>query len=120
MHYIHLDTLGIINGCIDELYQSFAYAEMAYNNTYGIQAINQSTYEHLVHVWEKKDGIQDKIIKCRHLAAISDPDEHGDVSKVNLACRAASEETEELRRAYFETNVSAITACSRTVADTPT
>ena len=73
-----------------------------------------------MHEWEKKGGIQDKIIKCRHLAAISDPDEQGDDSEVNLACRAASEETEELSKAYFETNVSTSTAYSRTVADTPT
>lgn len=29
---IHLDTLGIINGCVDCLYQDRAYPEMAFNN----------------------------------------------------------------------------------------
>ena len=31
-HYIHLDTLGIINGCIDGIAQQLAYADIAYNN----------------------------------------------------------------------------------------
>jgi len=30
--YIHLDTLGIINGCIDSLIQQPAWPQMAYNN----------------------------------------------------------------------------------------
>jgi carboxypeptidase C (cathepsin A) len=30
--YIHLDTLGIINGCIDSLLQTRAWPQMAYNN----------------------------------------------------------------------------------------
>ena len=31
-HYIHLDTLGIVNGLLDAIIQSPAYLEMAYNN----------------------------------------------------------------------------------------
>lgn len=31
-HYIHLDTLGIINGLLDTALQTIMYAEMAYNN----------------------------------------------------------------------------------------
>lgn len=31
-HYIHLDTLGIVNGLLDNLVQLPMYAEMAYNN----------------------------------------------------------------------------------------
>ena len=29
-HYIHLDTLGIVNGCIDDICQNQAYLDMAY------------------------------------------------------------------------------------------
>lgn len=31
-HYLHLDTLGIINGCIDFAYRQLASLDMAYNN----------------------------------------------------------------------------------------
>jgi carboxypeptidase C (cathepsin A) len=30
-HYLHLDTLGIINGCIDRVCLAMGYADMAYN-----------------------------------------------------------------------------------------
>jgi carboxypeptidase C (cathepsin A) len=30
-HYLQLDTLGIINGCVDILHQQLAYADMAFN-----------------------------------------------------------------------------------------
>jgi hypothetical protein len=31
-HYIHLDTLGIINGLLDTIEQTPSYAEITYNN----------------------------------------------------------------------------------------
>lgn len=31
-HYLHLDTLGIINGCIDADVQQLAYLDIAFNN----------------------------------------------------------------------------------------
>ena len=52
-YFIHLDTLGIINGCIDLLTQELSYPEMAYNNTYGIQVINETVYKQAVNDWSK-------------------------------------------------------------------
>lgn len=43
-YYIHLDTLGIINGCVDLGLQEESYLQMAYNNTYGIQSINETVF----------------------------------------------------------------------------
>lgn len=42
---LELHTLGIINGIISSKIQMKYYPEFAYNNTYGIKAINESTYE---------------------------------------------------------------------------
>ncbi|KAK6193939.1 hypothetical protein LQW54_011938 [Pestalotiopsis sp. IQ-011] len=42
---LQLHTLGIINGLISTKIQMPFYPEFAYNNTYGIRAINESTYE---------------------------------------------------------------------------
>lgn len=33
---LRLDTVGIINGCVDILTQMPAYPQMAFNNTYGL------------------------------------------------------------------------------------
>ena len=112
-HYIHLDTLGIINGCIDNLYQDRSYAEFAYNNTYGIQAINQSMYEHAIYMLEKSGGIEDQIRKCQQRALDADPDGRGDMDEVNAVCRAAFELSGmTLLLPYLETRQ--VSHCSKT------
>lgn len=40
---IRLQSIGILNGQIDDLIQNRYFAEFAYNNTYGIQAISQTS-----------------------------------------------------------------------------
>lgn len=100
-HYIHLDTLGIMNGCVDLLTQAPYYPEMAYNNTYGIQAINQTLYEKAMHAWNKPGGAKDLIIECRRLAAEGDPGMTGGNATVNKAClRASSFSSNEVEGAY--------------------
>ncbi|KAL4768318.1 Alpha/Beta hydrolase protein [Aspergillus nidulans var. acristatus] len=88
-HYIHLDTLGIINGCIDLLVQAPSYPEIAYNNTYGIEAINKTIYEFAMNAWSKPGGCKDQITRCRQLAAEGDPRMYGNNKTVNAACQAA-------------------------------
>ncbi|KKA24837.1 Carboxypeptidase D [Rasamsonia emersonii CBS 393.64] len=94
-HYIHLDMLGLVNPYIDALIQAPAYADIAYNNTYGIEAINSSTYELAMHNWEKPGGVKDFVLKCRDLARRLDPYDYGDNHEVNQACSAAAEAIEE-------------------------
>ncbi|KAK9419178.1 putative Carboxypeptidase [Seiridium unicorne] len=42
---LEMHTLGIINGIISSKIQMKYYPEFAYKNTYGIQTVNESTYE---------------------------------------------------------------------------
>ena len=101
-HYLHMDTLGIINGCIENLYQEKTYFEMPYNNTYGIQAYNQSVYEHSLHEWEKPGGIEDQIRECQKAAEELDPDERGNIDKINHLCQLAGISSESLVGPYFQ------------------
>ncbi|KAJ5933777.1 Carboxypeptidase S1 [Penicillium verhagenii] len=73
-HYIHLDTLGIINGCVDLLVQAPTYPVMAYNNTYGIETINKTVYDQAIQAWSPE----------------SDPQMYGNNETVNQACQNAS------------------------------
>ena len=91
VHYIHLDTLGILNGCIDSLAQDLSRLDQSYNNTYGIQAINQSVYEAKTYEYTRPGGCKDQILHCRELAAKSDPNDNGVIEKVNAACVRAQE-----------------------------
>ncbi|KAJ5134652.1 hypothetical protein N7448_000328 [Penicillium atrosanguineum] len=88
-HYIHLDTLGIINGCVDLLVQEPTYPKMAYNNTYNIETINQTVYENALDAWSRPGGCKDLIMNCRALAAEGDPHMHGNNETVNKACHKA-------------------------------
>ena len=88
---VTLDTLGITNGCIDQLYQSYYYPQFAYNSTYGFQAVPEVLYQESVHNFTKPDGCRDLILQCRELAAHSDPESVGDNATVNEACVLATD-----------------------------
>jgi hypothetical protein len=101
-HEMHLDTLGIINGCVDTLLQEPSYPEFAYNNTYGIQAINQSVYEAALDAYSKPGGVKDLIETCRSLASESDPTNQGHNATVNDACALANAATGDVENPYFD------------------
>ena len=79
----------IVNGCIDRLVQWPAYPTMAYNNTYGIQAVNESQYLNMTDSFERPGACKDQIIECRELAAVGDPQNLGVNETVNEVCQAA-------------------------------
>jgi carboxypeptidase C (cathepsin A) len=83
---IHLDTLGIINGCVDSLTMELSYPMMAYNNTYGIQAIDEDTFIQERTAWAAPGGCQELIFTCRALAAQRDPENTGMDQMTNTAC----------------------------------
>lgn len=69
-HYLHLDTLGLVNACIDTVIQGPAYSDFAWNNTYGLQAINASMRAHQLR---ELPGVMEQARVCRALSASHDP-----------------------------------------------
>ena len=102
-HYIHLDTLGIINGCSACTDEMRAYIDFAHNNTYGIQVINDTTYEKQIYEFEKPGGLREAIEKCQKMAREADPDDKGDMDEVNKYCTEFGDlEVETVIQQYFE------------------
>ncbi|KAL9619884.1 MAG: hypothetical protein Q9160_005531 [Pyrenula sp. 1 TL-2023] len=97
MYIIHLDTLMIVNGCIDRQVQWPSYPQIAYNNTYGIQTVNESVYQSMIDGYERPGGCRDQIDNCRALSTLYDPTNQGFNSSVNRVCQAAE--------SYCTTNV---------------
>ena len=64
-HYIHLDTLGIINGLLDAVVQMDGYINFPYNNTYGIQVFNESLHDELLTNWTRPGGCKEKVSACQ-------------------------------------------------------
>ncbi|KAJ4302627.1 hypothetical protein N0V90_001516 [Kalmusia sp. IMI 367209] len=100
-HILHLDTLLIINGCVDRLVQWPGYPVMAYNNTYGIQAYNESRHDEVLEALYGEDGCLAQIEDLAY-----DPTNQGYNSSVNSICKAAETFcTENIRDPYFDTDL---------------
>ncbi|KAL9111672.1 MAG: hypothetical protein Q9227_003946 [Pyrenula ochraceoflavens] len=89
MYIIHLDTLMIINGCIDRQVQWPSYPHIVFNNTYDIQALNESLYESMIDAYTRPGGCRDQINTCRSLALQYDPTNQGFNQSVNSLCQKA-------------------------------
>ncbi|OAL02709.1 alpha/beta-hydrolase [Phaeosphaeriaceae sp. SRC1lsM3a] len=105
-HLLHLDTLFIINGCIDRYVQWPAYPRMMYNNTYGIKAVNESRYEGVIDDLYREGGCLDQIEQCRNLSLAYDPTNQGFNASVNKVCEAAETFcSANIRDPYFDTDL---------------
>jgi carboxypeptidase C (cathepsin A) len=103
MQILHLDTLLIINGCIDRQVQWPSYPNMAYNNTYGIQSVNESVYNYMMDAYYGEGGCRDQIIQCRELASRFDVNNTGINGTVNEICADAENFcSSEVRGPYLD------------------
>ncbi|KAI1165808.1 carboxypeptidase S1 [Nemania serpens] len=102
-YVLNLDTLILINSCIDRQVMYPYYPQMAYNNTYGIQAVNESIYLGMIDAWERDGGCRDQIAECIEVAEAYDPDNIGVNATVNRICAAAESFcSNEVRGPYLE------------------
>ncbi|CAJ2510880.1 Uu.00g065050.m01.CDS01 [Anthostomella pinea] len=102
-YIINLDTLILINSCIDRQIQWPSYPQIAYNNTYGIQTVNETIYLAMMDALDREGGCRDQINDCRAVASLSDPDNIGVNETVNAICSAAETFcTTEVRDPYLD------------------
>ncbi|KAJ4287681.1 hypothetical protein N0V90_012384 [Kalmusia sp. IMI 367209] len=90
-----MDTLGIINGIIDEEIQAPYYPEFAVNNTYGIKSINDTIYSFMKLAYSIPDGCKDQIGYCKGAIAESGPNSEETYfycSQATDICRSMVEE----------------------------
>ncbi|PSN61055.1 carboxypeptidase S1 [Corynespora cassiicola Philippines] len=86
---IKLTSVGIINGLIDQLIQAPYWPRFAYNNTYGIEAIDQTTQLNAISDFQAPGGCRDLITQCRADMKTNDPKGDGDDQTTNTACQNA-------------------------------
>ena len=84
---INLESVGIMNGLVDDLIQDYYYPLFAYNNTYGIEAIS-STVE-LNTISQYSAQCVTAIQSCRAAMNSTDAEGYGDVASTNTLCEAA-------------------------------
>ena len=88
---IHLTSLGIMQGCLDDLVQGPYYPIFANNNTYGIQALSLTDQQTAASSFLSANGCQQMIQSCRNAVAAQDPADDGDVAAVNQICKNAED-----------------------------
>ena len=86
---IKLASLGIVNGCVDDLIQAPFYPAMAVNNTYGLSAINPTRARLASASFSSEGGCADLIRQCRTAVKSQDPGNEEDVAVVNNICSHA-------------------------------
>lgn len=86
---IRLTSLGIIQGCVDDLVQGRFYPMFANNNTYGIQALSLVDQQAAANSFLSTDGCQQLIQSCRTAVASMDPENEGNMTSVNQKCQTA-------------------------------
>jgi carboxypeptidase C (cathepsin A) len=80
---LHIDTVGLVNACIDIDTQIPSYPQFAFNNTFGIEAINETQYATAISstaMCLNMTGV------CRSMADEQDPEGLGNNDEVNKAC----------------------------------
>ncbi|KKZ61151.1 carboxypeptidase S1 like B [[Emmonsia] crescens] len=103
MKILNLDTLMIINGCLDRQVQWPSYPEFAFKNTYGIETVNETIYDYMVDSLVKPGGCRDMVNDCRAVSAISDPENTGINATVNDICSKAENYcSSEVRGPYLD------------------
>ncbi|KAI1453303.1 alpha/beta-hydrolase [Annulohypoxylon moriforme] len=86
---IRLASLGIVNGCVDDLIQAPYYPIMATDNSYGFKAINSVRAQMANSSFYADGGCRDLINQCRSAVAGKDPNNTGSVADVNSICESA-------------------------------
>ena len=86
---VHLSSLGIMQGCVDDLVQGRFYPIFANNNTYGVQALSLRDQQTAASSYLSVDGCQEQIQACRNAVYSQDLGDLGDVGVVNQICKRA-------------------------------
>ncbi|KAK7424644.1 hypothetical protein QQZ08_008527 [Neonectria magnoliae] len=84
--YLHIDTLGIVNGLMDLVIQGEAYIDFPFNNTYGIQVFNRSIHEDLMYNWTRPNGCKDQAITCQNKLRSLDRKANQDFKQLSDVC----------------------------------
>ncbi|KAJ5464189.1 hypothetical protein N7475_007324 [Penicillium sp. IBT 31633x] len=83
---LEFNTLGIINGLIDQGIQANYYPEFAVNNTYGIKSVNDTVYNYMKFANEMPKGCQTLIALCNLTKRQAVPD-YAMCSEATYMCR---------------------------------
>lgn len=89
---IHLASLGIVNGCVDDAVQMPFYPAYAIGNTYGLQGLSSVRAQLANASLYAENGCLALISRCRTAQSVYDHENTGSVNIVNSQCAHAYNE----------------------------
>jgi hypothetical protein len=98
---IRVASLGIVNGMVDEEIQAPWWPKFAYDNSYGIRLIDQTTELNLLSAFNDVSGCRELIQTCRASAAANDPFGEGDEVATNAVCAFAAIQCNDILEAVL-------------------
>jgi len=100
---IRLNSLGIVNGWVDDIVQDPFYTTMAVNNTYGLQLINPARARLSNGSFYQAGGCGDLVIQCRNASSVLNSGIQVSVNTTNSLCQLAVETCRALMDPYLDT-----------------
>jgi hypothetical protein len=79
----------LTSGSVDMAIQQPFFPSFAYNNTYGIQAIDKSMHDGVLRRYSIETGCGPAITRCRQIAAATDPENIAASNDGSNACSHA-------------------------------
>ncbi|KAG6316532.1 hypothetical protein E4U22_007025 [Claviceps purpurea] len=98
---VHLASLGIVNGCVDQELQVPYYPIFANNNTYGYKALADEAAKFYTAKYNSPEGCKVKVQRCVAAALALDPRGEGGNADVNAMCAAANDACYAIQEPYY-------------------
>ncbi|KAK4454070.1 serine carboxypeptidase [Podospora aff. communis PSN243] len=116
---INLVSLGIVNGCVDDVIQHPHYTTMAVNNTYGLELLNPVRAKMANGTFYQRGGCRDLVLQCRNASSSLNPSPLTSPEAIDTLCRRATEACNNLIEPYFETGRSVYDIAHKSPASSP-
>ncbi|KAI9151690.1 Carboxypeptidase S1 [Paramyrothecium foliicola] len=98
---LRLNSLGIVNGCVDHEIQVPLNPVFATNNTYNFKAISNAEAAYVLARYSADGGCQDLLEQCKASVASRDPDGEGDDEATNDVCSEAQKACNQISLPYY-------------------
>lgn len=97
---IRLESLGIVNGCIDAIHMTPSYMHYANDNPYGIVAIDNTTRDRGLAMFQERYGCAEMVMFCRIILEKLDSMDMGENEFGNEFCSMANHKCDGIRSLY--------------------
>ncbi|ATY66646.1 carboxypeptidase S1 [Cordyceps militaris] len=104
---VHLTSLGIVNGCVDQEIQQALSPKFATANTYGFKAYRDEEAKFYTDKFTSAGGCAERLRRCASLSASFDSNGTGTIDGVNQACQRANSVCNDVDLPYYAAGRSA-------------